>query len=64
MTDNSLLRRKTVLARTGISKSEMYRLIRAGKFPRQESIGGKMVAWRAAEIEQWLLNPVGYEAGT
>lgn len=58
--DNSFIRKRTVLARTGLSKSTMYRLIQAGKFPRQEPIGPHMVGWRLAHVEKWLQNPLEY----
>jgi prophage regulatory protein len=52
-----ILRLKTVLDRTGLSRSTLYRKIERGTFPRQVRISERCVGWREAEIERWLRNP-------
>lgn len=50
-----ILRRKQVEARTGLSRSSIYRAVAAGRFPRPVSLlGGKSVGWLASEIRGWL----------
>ena len=49
-----LLRLREVQAITGLSRSTIYRLTRAGFFPEPLKIGPRAVAWRASEIEEWL----------
>jgi prophage regulatory protein len=38
----------------GLSKSEIYRRIGAGEFPRQVPLGEQRVAFLASEIETWM----------
>jgi len=37
-----------------LSVTTIWRLERAGQFPRRISISEKRVAWRRSEIEAWL----------
>ncbi|TGT91378.1 AlpA family phage regulatory protein [Mesorhizobium sp. M8A.F.Ca.ET.161.01.1.1] len=39
-----------VIAITGLSRSEIYRQIKAGKFPRQTRRSHKVSVWRASEV--------------
>lgn len=48
------LRLPTVQARTGLSKSELYRRMRAGTFPRTVPLGARAVAWRSDEVHDWM----------
>ena len=49
-----LLRREDVEARTALSRSAIYRLMRCGEFPLPLKIGPRAVRWSASEIEAWL----------
>ncbi|RME59835.1 MAG: AlpA family transcriptional regulator [Caldilineae bacterium] len=49
-----LLRLKSVLDLTGLSRSRVYELIAAGAFPAPVKIGARAVAWRASEIAAWI----------
>ena len=51
---NPLWRLPTVLAQTGLSKSEIYRRINNGTFPKPLTLGARAVAWPAAEIDAWV----------
>jgi prophage regulatory protein len=55
-----ILRIKTVLERTGLSRSTLYRKIEAGTFPRQIAISTRCTGWRQSAIEAWLRNPMFY----
>lgn len=49
------LRRRDVLARTGMSRTKMYQLIRAGTFPKQVPLGdGRAVRWVESEVSAWI----------
>ena len=48
-----LLPRKTVEKMSGLSRATIYRLIKAGKFPRQLSIGTGAVRWRQSDVIAW-----------
>lgn len=54
----TILRRRQVEARTGLSRSTIYERIRAGKFPPSISLGGKAVGWIEADIAAWLAGVV------
>ena len=49
-----LLRMPEVLERTGVSKATIYRLIRAGKFPKPVDLGVRAVGWDAHSIDEWI----------
>ena len=51
----TILRRRQVEKRVGLSRSPLYARIRAGTFPKQISLGGgKAVGWIESEIEAWI----------
>lgn len=49
-----LLRLPSVCALVGLSKSQVYRLIRAGEFPSPVRIGANSVAWPAERVNAWV----------
>lgn len=52
--ERKALRVSSVLAQTGISKTQLYRLIQAGKFPRPVKLSDRISAWDADIVDQWL----------
>jgi len=48
-----LITRKTVEKLSGLSRATIYRLIKAGKFPRPLSIGSGAVRWRQSDVVAW-----------
>ena len=59
----TILRRKQVEARTGLSRSSIYARLRHNpkrpgdydpSFPKPISVGAKAVGWIEAEIDAWL----------
>ena len=59
-TPDRILRIKTVLDRTGLSRSTLYRRIQAGRFPAQVRIAERCTGWRESAINGWLRNPIFY----
>ena len=55
-----ILRLKSVLERTGLSRSTLYRKIQAGTFPRQVRIAARCVGWRESAIDMWVGNAESY----
>lgn len=53
-TQIALLRLPTVIARTGLSRSAIYRLGQLGQFPRPISIGPRASAWPSDEVDGWI----------
>ena len=43
-----------VLARAGISKSTVYRLISEGSFPRPVPLGARAVGFVSEEVTSWI----------
>jgi prophage regulatory protein len=50
----TILRRKQVEARTGLSRSTIYLRLQEGTFPRPINLGVRAVGWVENEIEAWL----------
>jgi prophage regulatory protein len=55
-----IIRLKTVLARTGLSRSTIYRKIDEGTFPPQIKISVKGTGWHESDINRWIADPVGW----
>ena len=53
--DPELWNLKTVIARTGLSRSTLYVYIERGLFPRQRVLGPRRVGWLAAEVCHWIV---------
>jgi prophage regulatory protein len=53
-----IIRLKTVLARTGFSRSTIYRKIAEGTFPAQFKISINGTGWHESEISRWIADPV------
>ena len=59
----TIIRRKQVEARTGLSRSSIYARLRHNPkrpgdydptFPKPVSVGAKAVGWIEAELDEWL----------
>lgn len=57
-----IIRLKTVLDRTGLSRSTMYRKIAEGSFPRQVSISTHGTGWHESAVDRWIADPRAYRA--
>ena len=49
-----IVKRPDVEAATRLSRSNLYRKIAAGEFPRPIKLGPRAVGWRADEIAAWI----------
>jgi len=54
----SILRRKQVEARTGLSRSTIYHHIKAGTFPRPIPLGPRAVGWLESDVSNWITERV------
>ena len=59
----TILRRKQVEARTGLSRSTIYLRISEGTFPTPIHLGAKSVGWLAHEVDCWLERRVAESRG-
>jgi prophage regulatory protein len=48
----NFLRLRQVVSVTGLSRMTIWRLERAGEFPRRRQLGARSVAWLQSEVEQ------------
>jgi len=55
-----IVRLKNVLARTGLSRSTIYRKIAEGTFPAQLKISTNGTGWRESDISRWIADPAGW----
>jgi prophage regulatory protein len=49
-----ILRLPAVIARTGLSRSTIYRFIAAGEFPSSRLIGARAVGWLESDVSAWV----------
>jgi prophage regulatory protein len=45
---------KTVVAKTGLSRSTLYAYVSIGLFPKQRRLGVRRVAWLASDVRAWI----------
>jgi len=55
-----IIRLKTVLHRTGLSRSTLYRKIGEGTFPRQVPISVHGTGWHESAVDRWIANPAAW----
>jgi prophage regulatory protein len=55
-----IIRIRTVLARTGLSRSTLYRKMSEGTFPSQIRISVHGAGWRESAVNRWIEDPVGW----
>ena len=51
---NGLLRLPQVLAMVGLSKSTLYRKVKAGLFPAPIKLSGNLVVWKRQVVMKWI----------
>ena len=49
-----LERLPAVVKRTTISRSRLYALLKAGKFPKPLRLGARAIGWRVEEVDAWI----------
>lgn len=59
---DNLLRLAEVKARTGMSRTTIYRKAAAGTFPKPVSISVGLVAWYETDLNTWVADPMGWTA--
>ncbi len=51
---DEMLRAPQVMARTGLSRTTLWRRVRAGTFPAPHELGQNSIGWLASEITVWI----------
>lgn len=49
-----ILKRREVEAMTTLSRSTIYRLMNAGKFPASIRLSANSVGWLESDVERWI----------
>jgi prophage regulatory protein len=49
-----IIRKPELLSKVGLSDATIWRMERAGKFPKRVSLGGNSVGWLDHEIKEWF----------
>jgi len=57
---DKILRMRTVLERSGLSRSTVYRKIEEGTFPPQVKLSEHCCGWRESELNRWIADPTSY----
>ena len=60
---HKLIRLPEVKQTTGLSKSTIYSRIAEGTFPKQISLGPRLVAWVESDIQNWIAKQVSAARG-
>lgn len=58
MTEKTIWRLHTVMARTGLPRSTIYSKMSLDEFPQTINLGLRSVGWIADEIEEWIQNRI------
>jgi len=58
-----IIRKKELLKAIGLSDVTIWRMERAGKFPRRIRLGGNSVGWYESEIIEWQERKKAERAG-
>jgi prophage regulatory protein len=53
-----ILRRRQVERKIGLSRSQIYALVKHNQFPKAIRLGKRSVGWLSGEIDQWLADRV------
>ena len=51
------IRRPEVQEMTGLARSTVYALVKAGRFPKPLRLGPRAVGWRLADVLEWMEAP-------
>lgn len=57
------IRINEVMSLTSLSRPTIYRLMKAGKFPKSVTIGSKTIAWRESDLLAWQASKEPEQAG-
>lgn len=63
-TSPRLLAMKAVVERTTLSKPQIYKLVKEGKFPRPISVSEARKAFLSHEVEEWIDQRIASSRGT
>lgn len=59
-----LIRRRPMLAKTGLALSTQWRLEKLGMFPARRQISAGLVGWIESEVDQWITDRLTVTVGS
>lgn len=57
-----LLRIKSVIEATSVSRTQIYRLMKRGEFPQSHRISEGVTCWLASDIHDWVNSRTGAQS--
>lgn len=52
--NDRVIRKPEVLGRISLSDATIWRMEKAGRFPKRIQLGGNSVGWLKSEVDEWL----------
>lgn len=44
--------------KVGLSRSQIYKLIAEGDFPKQDKVGDRISVWQESKVEEWMFSKI------
>lgn len=57
--EDKILRLPQVMARVGLKKSAIYKMIGNGEFPAQLKLGTHASGWLESDVQKWIMKRAG-----
>ncbi len=58
--DERILRLPAVRARTGLSRSMIYRKMADSSFPPSIKLNARSIGWHESHVQRWIENPIAW----
>ena len=52
--DMRIIRKPELMSKIGLSDATIYRMEKAGRFPKRMQLGGNSVGWVESEVVDWV----------
>jgi prophage regulatory protein len=60
----AILRLPSVKARIGLSKTQIYELVKRGEFPPPFKLSVRASGWDASAVDKWIAEKIGADKGS
>ena len=47
--------------KVGLSRSQIYKLIADGDFPKQDKLGERISVWQESKVEEWMVSKINLD---
>ncbi|BBP45868.1 hypothetical protein THMIRHAS_12410 [Thiosulfatimonas sediminis] len=54
MSQAKIMRLKEVIEVTGLSRTTIYRKVKAGEFPQRKQLSARSVGWLESDVTAWI----------